>query len=119
MSAINFFLEKGYTPINKAVSIDGLDTISVWAPMSGKRVVVTNANVTFGAVGGTIAFYFDTTTAYRIAEFGAAGSVTISPDIGCWESTVTSGRIFARVSNSATNGCRVSLTGFELESSQI
>lgn len=114
MSAIEFFLNKGFTTMNKSVAIDGLNTIAVWTPVAGNRVYVTDVSVAFAAVGGTIAFYFDTTTAYKIAEFGAAGSVTISPAIGGWESTVVSGAIFARVSNSATNGCRVNLTGFEL-----
>ena len=119
MSAFTFFLDKGFTPISKVTTIDGLNTISVWTPMAGKRVFVTNVSVFNGAVGGTIAFYFDTTTAYKIAEYGAAASVTISPEIGGWESTVVSGAIFARVSNSATNGCRVNLTGFELEGTQV
>lgn len=119
MSTFAYFLSKGYSPISKATTIDGLNTISVWTPATGKRVFVTDVSFFAGAVGSTIAFYFDTTTAYKIAEFGAAGSVTISPNIGGWESTVTSGAIFARVSNSATNGCRVNLTGFELEGTQI
>lgn len=114
MSSIEFFLNKGFTTMNKSVSIDGLNTIAVWTPETGKRVYVTDASIVFGAVGATIAFYFDTTTAYKIAEFGGAASSTISPIIGGWESTVVSGKIFARVSNSATNGCRVNLTGFEM-----
>lgn len=100
--------------MNKVVSIDGLDTITVWNPVAGNRVYVTNVSVAAGAVGSTIAFYFDNTTSQKIAEFAVGASATISPIIGGWESTVVSGRIFARVSNSATNGCRVNLTGFEI-----
>lgn len=118
-SAFTYYLAQGAHPKYKATSIDGLDTISVWTPATGKRVVVTDVSIFCGAVGATIAFYFDTTTGYKIAEYGAAGSVTISPNIGAWESTVVSGKILARVSNSATNGARVTLTGFELEGSQV
>src|SRR3990167_942384 len=107
MSSFNYFLSKGFTPISKVTTIDGLDTISVWTPVTGNRAFITNVVCSAGAVGATIAFYFDTTTAYKIAEFAVGGSITISPDIGGWESTVVSGRIFARVSNSATNGMRV------------
>ena len=114
MSAFDHFLSKGYTPVNKSTYIGGLNTISVWTPLTGNRVFVTDISIANAAVGSTIAFYFDTTTGYKIAEFVGAGSVTVSPNIGGWESTVVSGAIFARVSNSATNGANVNLTGFEL-----
>ena len=112
MSAIDFYLERGFTPMNKAVVISGPDTISVWTPITGKRVFVTNLSIGTN-VGGTIAFYFDNGNS-QIARFSIAGSASISPSIGCWDSTVTSGRIFARTLGNASDGWYVNLTGFEL-----
>ena len=118
MSAINYFLKRGDTPMNKTTLIHGVNTISVWTPVAGKRVTVTNASISSN-IGGTIAFYFDNTTSQKIAEFMVGASATVSPLIGQWESTTTAGRIFARVGASATDGWSVNLTGFEFESSQI
>ena len=113
MSAINYYLNKGYTPVNKVSVISGLNTISVWTPVTGKRVALTGITIASNP-GGTIAFYFDTTTGYKFAEFLVGGSDTISPNIGAIESTVVSGRIFAVANPSGTDGWNVSLTGFEL-----
>ena len=113
MSAINFFLERGHTPINKSVIFQGNDTVSVWVPATGKRVVVTNVSVAAN-LGTTVAFYFDTTTAYRAGIISTDGSTMTNPDIGCWESTVVTGRIFAR-KNTTLGECIVNLTGFEID----
>ena len=113
MSAIEFFLDRGLTPINKSVIFSGNDTVSVWIPLTGKRVIVTNASVAAN-IPTTIAFYFDTTTATRIAILSTDGSTSVGPDIGCWESTVASGRIFAR-KNTTLGEAIVNLTGFEVD----
>lgn len=113
MSLFSFFVSRGETPITKSVTLAGTDTATVWAPLTGKRVYVTNLNIASGPAG-TVAFYFDTTTAFKIAEFTLGGSATISPDIGGWESTVVSGRIFARLGASSTEGTKINLTGFEI-----
>lgn len=112
MSAIQFFLERGFTPVNKAVVISGPNTMAVWTPVTGKRVFVTDISVGTN-VGGTIAFYFDNGN-NQIARFSVAGSASISPFIGCWESTVVSGAIFARTLGNASDGWYVNLTGFEI-----
>lgn len=98
--------------MNKTTAINGANTISVWTPLTGNRVIVTDVSIASN-IGGTIAFYFDNTTGNKIAEFMLGASVTVSPTIGAWESTTVSGSIFARVGASATNGCVVNLTGFE------
>lgn len=112
MSA-EYYLSKGYTPSTKTIVISGPNTITVWAPVSGKRVVMTG--VSFSNINaGTIAFYFDHPSEIKIAEYLLAASSTIEPMIGAWESTVVGGRIFARVGASGTDGWRVNATGFEL-----
>lgn len=112
MSAIEFYLEKGYTPINKSVIISGPNTISVWTPITGKRVVLTNMSISANLTG-TIAFYFDNGN-NRIATYSLSASSTIAPVIGCIESTVVSGAIFARTLPNASDGYYVNLTGFEI-----
>lgn len=110
--ATNYFLEKGFTPINKSTIISGPNTISVWTPIAGKRVFLTGMSI--GAnISGTIAFYFDNGND-RFAIFSLAASSTISPVIGLIESTVVSGAIFARTLTNASDGYYVNLTGFEI-----
>ena len=113
MSAIEFYLEKGYTPVNKTVAISGPNTISVWTPASDKRVVLTDISVAANLTG-TIAFYFDTNTSYRFATYSLSASTTIAPLIGCVESTVIGGKILARTLGNASDGWYVNLTGFEI-----
>lgn len=113
MSATEFYLEKGFTPLAKISNINGLDTVSVWIPVTGKRVVLTNLQISTN-YAGTIAFYFDNGND-KFAEFLLNSSSTVSPTIGAIESTVVSGRIFARAGGlSGTDGWRVNLQGFEL-----
>ena len=112
MSAIDFYLEKGYTPVNKSVVISGPDTIAVWTPITGKRVVLTDISVAANLTG-TIAFYFDNGN-NRFALYSLSASSTITPNIGCIESTVVSGAIFAVTKNNASDGYYVNLTGFEV-----
>ena len=110
--SVNFYLEKGYTPINKTVIISGPDTITVWTPIAGNRVVLTNMSIAANLTG-TIAFYFDNGN-NRFAIYSLSASSTITPNIGCVESTVVSGAIFARTLPNASDGYYVNLTGFEI-----
>ena len=45
MSAINFYLESGYTPLTKSIVFNAPGTLSLWIPPSDKRVVVTNLSI--------------------------------------------------------------------------
>lgn len=113
MSAIHHFLKRGETPITKSVVLSGTGTATVWAPATGKRVIITNLSISSNPAG-TIAFYFDNGNSL-IAGYNLPASGFIAPDIGCWESTVVSGRIFAKLSASQTDGTQINLTGFEIE----
>lgn len=117
MSVTAFYISKGYTPMTKTVLINGLNTLAIWTPTSGKRLIATELAISAN-IGGTIAFYFDNTTGFKIAEYMLGASATIAPSIGQWESTAVSAGIVARVGASATDGWRVNLTGFELEGTQ-
>lgn len=114
MSANDFYIEHGYTPMTKYTEFDASTTLSIWTPETGKRVVITSLMISNNAAAGTMRFVFDNTTATKIAEFTVGASTSISPLIGAIESTVVSGRIFARPSSSPTNGWRVVAQGFEL-----
>lgn len=118
MSAHEFYLDKGFTPLSKSVVMSGGGTHSVWIPKAGHRVVVTSAYISSVDVAGTIAFYFDNGND-RIAQYAIAASAAIAPVIGGWESTVTSGRIFANKAAIQTDGLSINLTGFEIPTSGI
>ena len=113
MSAIDFYISKGYTPVNKTTVISGPNTISVWTPITGKRVVLTDMSIASN-VTGTISFYFDNDTSYNFARFSLSASSTITPQIGCIESTTVSGAVFARTLPNASDAWYVNLTGFEI-----
>jgi len=113
MSAINHYLDKGYTPLIKSIVISGLGTITLWAPPSDKRVVLTDLSIASN-LAGTIAFYFDNGDD-RIASYSLSASTSFAPQIGAWESTVVGGRIFAKIgTTSASDAWFVNATGVEL-----
>lgn len=116
MSVTNFYLEKGYTLLNKSVILSGAGTHSVWIPKTGHRVVIASVGVTSIDVAGTIAFYFDNGND-KIAMYQIAASGNVHPIISGWESTVTSGRIFAVKSPIQTDGIQINLGGFEIPTS--
>lgn len=112
MSAINFYLKRGYTPITKTVVLSGTGTATIWSPLAGKRVVITNVHISSNPAG-TIAFYFEDSA--KIAGYNLSASSNIAPLMGAWESTFVGGKIFAKLSASQTDGTQINLTGFELE----
>lgn len=118
MSVTEFYISKGYTPETKTTLINGTNTLSVWTPAAGKRVIATELAISSN-VGGTIAFYFDNAKQFKIAEYMLGGSATISPAIGQWESTAVGFGIIAKTGASSTDGWRVNLTGFELAGTQF
>lgn len=114
MSAIEFYLKQGGTPLTRTTTISGLGTIAVWTPATSTRVAVTDITIASNNAG-TIAFYWGNLAGDKIAEFLLAGSITISPIIGVWEGTAYDRTLFAKLGAvSATDGFRVNLTGFEL-----
>lgn len=118
MSVTSFYISKGYTPSTKTTLINGLNTLSVWTPAAGKRVIATELAVSAN-YGGTIAFYFDNAAQFKIAEYLVGASATIYPTIGQWESTAVGFGIIAKAGTSGTDGWRVNFTGFELEGTQF
>lgn len=109
----DFYLNKGYTLLNKSVVLSGAGTHSVWIPKAGHRVVVTSLGITSIDGAGTIAFYFDNGND-RIAMYALAASANIQPIIAGWESTVAAGRIFAVKNAIQTDGIQINLGGFEI-----
>ena len=113
-----FYLEKGYTPLNKSVQLTAGGTHSVWIPKAGHKVIVTSLYISSIDVAGTIAFYYDNGND-KIAMYAIAASGSVSPVIGGWESTVSGGRIFATKTAIQTDGIFINLTGFEIPQSAI
>lgn len=114
MSAHEFYLGRGETPLNKSVVLGGAGTHSVWIPKAGRKVVVTGVYISSIDTAGTLAFYFDNGND-RIAMYSLAASGQVQPSIEGWHSTVSSGRIFATKSAIQTDGIAINLTGFEIE----
>ena len=113
MSATNYYLSKGYTPMNKNIVISGPDTISVWVPVTGNRVILTELSISANQAGTIVFIAYDQKAANYVAQFSLAASTNISPTIGCVEGTMVSGSFFARTLGNSTNGWNVNLTGFE------
>ena len=111
----NFYLSKGYTPTNKNVVISGPDTIAVWTPLTGKRVVLTDLSISANQAGTIVFILYDQNAANYFAMFSLAASSNISPSIGCVEGTMVSGAIYARTLGNTTNGWNINLSGFEVD----
>lgn len=118
MSVAQFYLSKGYTLTNKCVTLSGAGTHSVWIPKTGHRVIVTGLHISSIDTAGTLVFYFDNGNS-EIAGYAMAASVNFAPVINGWESTVTSGRIFATKNAIQTDGIHINLEGFEIPVSVI
>ena len=108
----NFFTKSYTTEFRFAEIIDAASTVTVWTPISGKRIVLTNLTVASGP-GGTIQFFFDGNS--RRFEFFAGSSSTITPNIGNMESTLVSQALVARVSGATSGGWRITAQGFEAD----
>ena len=117
MSSTNYYLTKGFSCLVKSVVVSGTDTMSVWVPKVGHRVVVTSVAISSNPAT-TIAFYFDNGND-KIAGYNLGASSNISPVIGAWESTVAGGRIFSKQAASQTDGTQINLTGFEIPVSAV
>lgn len=114
MSATEYYLNKGFTPQNKTVTISGLDTIIIWGPTTSTRVSIVELSISANNAG-TVAFYWGNLAGSKIAEFLFSGSSNISPSIGVWEGTMYDRTLFGKLGGaSATDGVRVNVTGFEL-----
>ena len=113
MSATNYYLSKGYTPINKTVVISGPDTMAVWTPVTGNRVILTEISISANQAGTIVFIKYDQKAANYFARLSLAGSANISPTIGCVEGTMVDGAFFARTLGNTTDGWNINLTGFE------
>lgn len=113
MSAIEFFLDKGYTPVFRHVSTAGAGTVTVWTPTTSTRLVLTNLTVASN-LGGTVLFTLGNLAGTKVFEFNVGGSSTVSPTIGAIESTMYDRSLFAAVSGGGTEGFKITAVGFEL-----
>ena len=113
MSASEYFISKGFSPKQKSRAVDEGAAVAVWTPQTSTRVAITDLTISAGSAG-TIAFYWGNVNGDKIAEFLVAGSVSLTPAIGCWEGTAYDRSLFAVAVLGATDNFRINLTGFEL-----
>ena len=91
-------------------------TITLWTPLSGKRVALTNLVVT-APIGGSMALYFQSAQQLerQIIELrGTSATSTIIPAIDCLESTAIDCPLLLRVNIAPTDGWAITATGFDL-----
>lgn len=113
MSAVDYYISKGYTPTWRHVSTSGAGTIAVWTPTTSTRILLTELTVSSN-LGGTILFTFGNLGGSKIFEFFLSSSTTISPFIGAIESTMYDRGLYASVSGGGTDGFKITASGFEL-----
>lgn len=116
--ADSFYLRRGDTPRNQFQSFGGAGTLAIFTPLnSGSRVILSGLTVGSN-LGGTIAFYWSTSSAassnIKFAECFIGASATITPFLQNIEGTALGVGIWANVSGGGTDGFKVTATGFEL-----
>lgn len=117
MSAFQFYKTLGQTQISPKSRLlsNWSGNAVVWTPASSLRIAVTGLHVSSN-LGGTIQFFFGgNNNNQRLAEFSVAGSATISPVIGSWESTAQDAPLFVTSSNMGSNSWSITAEGFELD----
>lgn len=118
MSATEFYLNKGYTPVFRHRDLSGVGTATVWTPTTSTRIVVTNLAISSN-LGGTIAFYWGNSGGpalspeNKLFDFALGSSANIFPAIHL-ESTYYDRILTANVSGGGTNGWKVTAVGFEI-----
>lgn len=114
MSASEFYLNKGFTSQFRFSSRDAVGTFAIWTPTTSMRAVITNLNISSN-LGGTIALYWSFSSGGKqVGEFFVAGSSTIIPLLGVLEGTMVDGTLWGNVSQSGTNGWKITAYGFEM-----
>lgn len=112
MSAINYYLGQGYTPVTKTATFHGVGTLTIWTPRTSTRIAVTGIAVAQTLAGST-AFYFGNLAGDKLIEFRHAGSTTVESDMfhlsGTYDRTLVANSVAP-----GTDGVKVTVTGFEL-----
>jgi len=113
MSATNFYLEKGFTPMFKSVVVNESTTIAAWTPTTSTRIVITGLQVAAN-LASTFAFYFGNLAGTRIFQGASTGSATVfAPNI--YFECPTYDRVVYFVGKpGSTDGFIVNLQGFEI-----
>lgn len=114
MSAYQFYKTLGQQQTFKHKDISNTGNVVVWTPATSLRIALTNLTVSTN-LGGTIAFFFGGANQAKLGEFYLGGSATITPSIGCWESTAQDAPLYVTTSSGGVNGWKVTAEGFELD----
>ena len=112
MSATEYYLKKGFTPVFKTTTLHGTGTATVWTPTTSTKIVLTQLIIATNLVGST-AFYFGNLAGTKIVQFNHGGSTTISTEL------LADAEIYDRtlVANSlapGTDGIKITAIGFEI-----
>mgnify|MGYP001607788181 FL=1 len=112
--SVNFFLEKGYTPLTKSVLVNEAGTVTVWTPTTSAKVVLTGFAVSSN-LAGSVSLYWGNLAGTRIFQGYVTGSGTItSPATFLSDSNVYDRTLHFTSTVSGTGGHAVNLQGFEI-----
>ena len=116
MSVMNFYLNKGYTPVVKTYTINGAGTVVVWTPVTGSKIVLTQLVLASNLAGSTT-FYFGATTGdpLRVVQFNHAGSATVNMELLA-DANIYDRTLVANSKAPGTDGICITATGFEIPS---
>lgn len=112
MSANEFYLNKGFTPTWKAVSFDGVGTLTVWTPRTSTRIVLTQL-LYAATLAGSSALYWGNLAGDKILEFRHGGSYTVNFDI-LVDSGTMDRTLVANSLAPGTDGVKITAFGFEI-----
>lgn len=117
--SVNFYLEKGYTPVNKVVAVNEAGTVTVWTPTTSTKIVLTGYEIGVN-LAGSVALYWGNLAGTRIFQGVTAGSATLVSPTGFISDSNVYDRTLHFVSKaSGTDGHVVSLQGFEIPQSGL
>ena len=112
MSATQFYLDKGFTPTWKTVTISGAGTVTVWTPRASTRIVLTQLVMATNLVCSS-AFYFGNLAGEKIVQFQHLGSSTLSAELLA-DSGTSDRTLVGNVSNGTGDGFKITALGFEI-----
>lgn len=114
MSAVNFYLSKGFSPVTKSIYVNEGAAVLAWSPTTSTRIVLTGYTVA-SSIATSFILSFGLTGGRVIARGFTTASATVNSPDGFMDAEPAYDRaIYFTAKAGATDGGAVSLYGFEL-----
>lgn len=112
MSAADFYLNQGYTPTWKTVTVSSTSTATVWTPRTSTKIVLTQLHLATNLACSS-AFYYGNLAGQKILQYNHAASSAVSLDLLA-DSNTYDRELFVSLSNSTGDGFKITAMGFEI-----